>query len=134
MEISKRTGRLRRVTLDSNVLVTIRATDGRIVLTMWGAQRLHQAVAFPRLRVVIPKEIASFIAAGRSIYAKHVLQVDLQLRAGDEALVVDERDTLLAVGTAHLSPQEMLEVSRGIAVRNRHNINEIRTTPSVDRK
>ena len=121
VEISKRTGNLRRILQGSIVLATIRARDGRIVLTMAGAQRLHQLCPFPRLRVVVTDEVTPFISEGRSVFAKHVEKVDSQLRAGDEVLVVNEKDELLAVGKAHLSPQEMLDLSRGIAVKTRHS-------------
>ncbi len=96
VELSKSSGRIRHILYDSKMLATIRASDGRLVLTIWGAQRLHQILSFPKFRVVVHKEIASFIAEGRSVFAKHVLNVDLQLRAGDEVLIVDEKDKLLA--------------------------------------
>jgi uncharacterized protein with predicted RNA binding PUA domain len=115
------------VLLDSKVIATIRAHDGRIVLTMAGASRLHQAVPFPKLRVIVSQEVASFIKDGRSVFAKHVKEVDPQLRARDEVLVVDDKDTLLAVGMAYLSPQEMLDLSRGVAVKTRHSIKKRKT-------
>ncbi len=127
MEVSKRTGRLRRVTLASQVLATIRATDGRIVLTILGAKRLHAAVKYPRLRATVHQEIAHFIAEGRTLFAKHVEDVDPQLRAGDEVLIVNNKDELLAVGVAQLSPQEMLELTRGVAVKTRHSIDKRKT-------
>jgi uncharacterized protein with predicted RNA binding PUA domain len=55
------------------------------------------------------------------VFAKHVKIVDSQLRAGDELLVVDEQDRLLAVGKANLSPNEMLALTRGVAVKTRHS-------------
>lgn len=127
LEISKRSGQIRRVLLESKVLATIRAHDGRIVLTMTGAMRLHQAAPYPKLRVIVSQEIAPFIKEGRSVFAKHIKEVDPDLRAGDEVLVVDDKDTLLAVGMAQLSPQEMLELSRGVAVKTRHSIKKRKT-------
>ncbi len=88
---------------------------------MEGGKRLHKAIPPPRLRVVILKEVAQFVVEGRSVFAKHVLQVDPRLRARDEVLVVDETDKLLAVGNANLCPREMLDLSRGVAVRSRHH-------------
>ncbi len=122
IEVSKRSGRVRRISDRSKVLATIRANDGRLVLTIWGATRLHKAAPFPQLRVIVNHEVSSFIAEGRSVFAKHVLDVDPSLRAGDEVLVVDENDNLLAVGMAHLSPREMLDLTRGVAVKTRHSI------------
>ena len=124
IEFSKRSGQIRRISLHSQVLATLRASDGRIVLTFWGAQRLHRLIPAPRLRVVISQEFSSFINAGKSVFAKHVLQVDPQLRSGDEALIVDDHDTLLAVGKAHLSPREMLDLTHGVAVKTRHHFNQ----------
>jgi predicted RNA-binding protein (TIGR00451 family) len=121
-EISKRTGRIRRVSFHGVILATIRANDGRIVLTLEGGRRLQKATISPRLRVIVQKEVAQFVAEGRSVFAKYVLKVDHRLRAGDEVLVVDESDRLLAVGSAHLCPREMLDLSRGVAVRSRHHI------------
>jgi predicted RNA-binding protein (TIGR00451 family) len=69
-------------------------------------------------------EAAPLVAEGRSVFAKHVTQVDLRLRAGDEVLVVDEADSLLAVGKAFLCPEEMLDLTRGVAVRTRHSIKQ----------
>jgi uncharacterized protein with predicted RNA binding PUA domain len=68
------------------------------------------------------KDVVSEIAKGRSVFARHVTEVDPRLRAGDEVLVVDEGDSLLAVGKAFLCPQEMLDLTRGVAVRIRHSI------------
>ncbi len=120
MKFSRQTGRIRYVSYKGKLLAVIRARDGRIVLTFWGAKRLHQASEPPRYRVMIPNEISSFITKGRSVFAKHVIQVDPQLRARDEALIVDQDDTLLAVGKAYLCPQEMMDLTRGTAVRVRH--------------
>jgi uncharacterized protein with predicted RNA binding PUA domain len=118
---------MRRVQLNSIILATIRAHDGMIVLTIEGGQRLHQSLPFPKRRVVVQNAVAPFIAKGRSVFAKHVTLVDSDLRAGDEALVVDNKDSLLAVGKANLSPQEMLDLSRGVAVKVRHAIKKRKT-------
>jgi len=122
IEFSPSTGRIRRITYEGRLLATLRPSDGRFALTIWGARRLHQAVQPPRFRVVVPKDVAAFIARGRSVFAKHVLHVDPLLRAGDEVLVVDEDDRLVAVGMTPLSPQEILDLTRGVAVKVRHGI------------
>jgi predicted RNA-binding protein (TIGR00451 family) len=71
---------------------------------------------------MVQNEISPFITKGRSVFAKHVIQVDPKLRARDEALIVNQDDKLLAVGKTYLCPQEMLELTRGTAVRVRHTI------------
>jgi uncharacterized protein with predicted RNA binding PUA domain len=70
----------------------------------------------PRQRVVASEDAAPFVAKGGNLFAKHVLSVDSEIRAGEEVLVVDGQDRLLATGTAVLAPEEMLQIKRGIAV------------------
>lgn len=125
---SRQTRRIRYISYKGKLLAVIRARDGRIVLTFWGASRLHQASQPPRYRVMIPSDISPFIRKGRSVFAKHVIQVDPQLRARDEALIVDQDDTLIAVGKAYLCPQEMIDLTRGTAVRVRHTRESAGTT------
>jgi len=59
------------------------------------------------------------VAEGRNVFAKHVVEADPEIRSGDEVIVVDERDILVAVGKAVLSGEEMVAFSRGIAVKTR---------------
>jgi predicted RNA-binding protein (TIGR00451 family) len=120
LKFSRQTGRIRYISYKGKLLAVIRARDGRIVLTFWGAKRLHQATQPPRYRVMISNEVSPFITKGRSVFAKHVIHVDPQLRARDEALIVEQDDTLIAVGKAYLCPQEMIDLTRGTAVRVRH--------------
>ncbi|MCX6672590.1 MAG: pseudouridine synthase, partial [Methanothrix sp.] len=70
----------------------------------------------PHLRVVASDDAAPFVAKGGNLFAKHVLGVDEEIRAGEEVLIVDAQDQLLATGTAVLAPEEMLQIKRGIAV------------------
>jgi conserved protein with predicted RNA binding PUA domain len=110
------TGRVRNVLLGTERLATIRAQDGRLVLGIAGARRLHAALATPAYRVVVLDEVEEFVAAGKNAMAKHVLGADPQIRAGDEVLVVASDDRLVATGTAVLSGPEMTACMYGVAV------------------
>ena len=79
-------------------------------------------VNHPELRVVVMKEVGKFIAEGKNVFAKHVVDVDPEIRANDEVLVVDEDDNLLATGKAVLCAKEMLEFKKGVAVSVRQSI------------
>lgn len=113
------TGRLRYLYAGKERLATVRAGDGMLTLSMLGAERLHSALPAPRLRVVVSDEAAPFIARGGNVFARHVVAVDPEVRAGEELLVVDGQDRLLATGRAALSPEEMLQIRRGAAVQTR---------------
>jgi uncharacterized protein with predicted RNA binding PUA domain len=110
------TGRIRNVLLDGERLATIRAQDGRLVLGIPGARRLHAVLAPPAYRAVLLEEVEEFVAAGKNAMARHVVDADPQIRAGDEVLVVVPGDRLVATGTAVLSGSEMTACMYGVAV------------------
>jgi len=119
---SPRTQRIREVYSGRKLLAVVRMNDGHILLSIKGAQILKSKLAWPALRVVVMNDVAPFIAQGRSVYAKHVITLDKKLRAGHDVLVVDENDRLIALGRLTLSPKEIFEFSRGIAVRIRKSL------------
>lgn len=124
VERSERTGRIRHVYVGGEMVATIRASDGFLVPTLEGAKLLLSALPPPRARVVAHPEAVPFVARGRSLFAKHVLNADDEIRAGDEVVVVDRDDRLVAVGRAVLSGWEMEKFERGVAVRTRRGIAE----------
>lgn len=109
-------GRMRQVWLGDRPLCTIRASDGFIVLNRSGAELLHGALKPPRLRVVVSSDAAPFVARGKTVFAKHVVEADPEIRPAEEVLVVDPMDRLLASGRALLSGEEMMAFKVGKAV------------------
>ena len=113
------TRRLRYLYAGAERIATVRANDGLMTLSMLGARRLHTLFASPRLRVTVSEDAAPFVVKGGNVFAKHVLSVDPRIRAGEEVLVVDVQDNLLATGKAILAPEEMQQIKRGTAVETR---------------
>ena len=120
--LSPTTGKVRQIKDKGVRIATLKADTGLFTLSIEGAKRLHNAFPYPKLRVVVLKDVAEFIAEGRSVFAKHVVDVDPNIRANDEVIVVDEDDNLLATGRAVLSAKEMIEFERGVAVAVRQGI------------
>jgi uncharacterized protein with predicted RNA binding PUA domain len=94
-------------------------TDGRFTLGIEGGRRLHAALAPPVARVVVGDDSEPFVRDGKNAFAKFVVEVDPDLRPGDEALVVHEEGTLLGVGRAELPASGMLDFETGMAVKVR---------------
>ncbi|MDD1653860.1 MAG: pseudouridine synthase [Methanomicrobiales archaeon] len=117
-----RTGRLRQVLFRGERLATLRAQDGRFTLSFAGALRLQAILPAPAARVTVATDVASFPSAGKNVFAKHVVAADPAIHAGDEVLVVDDGDRLLATGTAVLSGTEMLAFNYGGAVSVRQGV------------
>lgn len=117
--ILSRTGRVRQISFCGKRLVTVRAKDGRFTLGIDGALRLLPVLRPPAYRVVVSDDVAGFIRQGKNTFAKHVTAADPAIRAGDEVMVVDGEDQLLATGSAVLSGGEMLLFNYGVAVKVR---------------
>ena len=119
---SRRTGRIRHIYLGGRLLATLRPKDGMFSLTLAGAKRLLSGVDPPRLWVRVSNDVASFVADGKSVFAKHVVAADSEIRPEEEVTVLDEDGKLLAVGRAVLTGKEMLAFKRGVAVKVRRGI------------
>ncbi|MFB0499809.1 MAG: PUA domain-containing protein [Candidatus Hadarchaeaceae archaeon] len=126
VQVLKSRGRIRQVISADEPLCSIRASDGFIVLNRKGAELVHRALKPPRLRVVVSDDAAPFVAQGKTVFAKHIVAADPEIRPAEEVLVVDSRDRLLASGKTLLTGEEMIafkagkavEVRRGFGVEN----------------
>ncbi len=116
---SKRTGRIRRIYLDGRILATLRPRDGLFSLTVAGAKRLWECIQPKRLWVKVKDEAAPFVAKGRSVFAKHVVDADEEIRPREEVVIISTKNEVLAVGKAVLSGKEMKAFKSGVAVRVR---------------
>jgi predicted RNA-binding protein (TIGR00451 family) len=123
INFSKRTRRIRHVFLDEELLATLRPTDGIFSLTIHGAKRLAKIKPL-RYFVKVSDDVASFIAEGKSVFAKHIVDVDGEIRPGEEVVVLNEKGEIVAVGKAVLSGKEMRVFKRGVAVRVRKGVGE----------
>jgi uncharacterized protein with predicted RNA binding PUA domain len=116
------TGRVRQILLEGNRIATVRAQDGMLTLGIAGAMRLHKFLKFPGNRVVVNSDSAPFVVKGKNAFAKHVVGSDPDIRAGEEVMVVDEKDNFLATGKAVLCAHEMTAFKKGMAVEVRSGI------------
>jgi predicted RNA-binding protein (TIGR00451 family) len=121
---SKNTGRIRHIYLKKELLATLRPTTGLFVLTLAGAKRLIHEIEPLRYWVKIQDEAEAFVVKGRSAFAKHVVDADLEIRPRDEVIVINKKNEVLAVGRALLSGHEMNKFNRGVAVQVRKGVAE----------
>ena len=91
-------------------------TDGRLSIGIEGGRRLLAATDPPTYRVVVGEESEPFVRDGKNAFAKFVVDVDPDVRPGDEVLVVTDEDDLLGVGRAELSARGMGDFGSGMAV------------------
>jgi 7-cyano-7-deazaguanine tRNA-ribosyltransferase len=119
---SKKTEKIRNVISDGKHILSMRASDGLFTLKMEGAKRLHKGFSSPKLRVVVEDDSVEFNREGKNVFAKFVLDCDEEIRPGDEVLIVDKNDELVAVGRTLMNKEEMLAFNIGIAVKVREGL------------
>ena len=129
---SRRTGRMRHIYLNGKLLATLRPTDGMFSLTIEGAERLVKGVKPLRLCVKVQKGVEPFIAQGKSVFAKHVADADLEIRPQEEVVIIGEKNRVLAVGRAVLTGREMKAFKHGVAVKVRRGaLEEVKNLKAV---
>lgn len=119
IERSKNTGRIRLIRLDGSLLASLRPNDGLFTLTIAGAERLASKVKIGDSVVTVSDDVAEYVAQGRNVMARHVVEAGGGVRPGDEIIVVDSKKKVIAVGRALLNREEMLAFGVGVAVRTR---------------
>jgi predicted RNA-binding protein (TIGR00451 family) len=122
--LSRNTGRIRHIYLDNVLLATLRPTDGMFSLTLAGAKRLMRGVKPSRLLVKVQKDVEPFIANGKSVFAKHVVNADDEVRPQEEVIIIGENNRVLAVGKAVLTGKEIKAFKHGVAVKVRRGASE----------
>lgn len=114
--LMSRTNRIRQVSSNGTRIATVRARDGLLTLSMKGALSLHDFLELPGYRVTVHADAVPFVLKGKTLFAKHVIDVDPSIRAMDEVLLVDLENNLLVTGQALLCAAEMKDFNRGAAV------------------
>jgi predicted RNA-binding protein (TIGR00451 family) len=116
---SRKTGKVKAIYYNNELLATLKPSDGYLALSLDGGRRLCAEIRPPRYRVIVQEEVAEFIRGGRNLFAKHVVEADPQIRPGEEILITDSKDNILAVGRAVLAGFEMKRFKIGLAARVR---------------
>ncbi|MDW8061813.1 MAG: tRNA guanosine(15) transglycosylase TgtA [Nitrososphaerota archaeon] len=121
VEKSRRTGRIRRVWLEGELLATVRPRDGFLLLQLPAAMKLTYAIPGRRykVRLISSYSVEERVAMGGDVLGWHILEADPLIVPGEVTVILNNKGRVLAVGEALLSGIEMSEIRRGIAVRVR---------------
>ncbi len=103
--------------LDGTQLCSYIGSSGTVSLTLEGARRLQDIERY-WVRLEAPR------AKGGSVFAVGVSKADPRVRPGDEVIVINESDEVVAVGKSEMSGREMCEFGRGRAVSVRHKLED----------
>ncbi len=118
---SPSTGRIRYIYDElGNLIASLRSYDGLLALALEGGRRLLKIFPYPKLRVVVTDIAKSYVLSGKDVLSRFVANADKHIRPGQEIIVVDKFDSLLAVGKSVLAGYEMKYFKSGVAVKVRH--------------
>lgn len=120
-EYSARTGRIKCVFIENNLVATFR-TDGGIALTIFGATALVKGSFFKENCVIPCEEAIPFVSEGRSLFCKHVEWCGSNIKIGSEVALIDKNNRVIATGKALFGSKTMNMYSRGVAVKVREGI------------
>ena len=121
---SKRTGKIKYIYFNGTLLATLNPSTGLFTLTIEGAKRVLAAMQPKRLWVQISDEAVPFVERGSDVFVKHIINLDEEIRPGEEVIVIDGKGEVIAVGRAILSGIEMKVFKRGVAVKVRRGRSE----------
>jgi len=124
VERSKNTNKIRYIYYNKNLLLTLRPTNGLLTLSLFSANKIIKKIPAPRLRTVVLTEISDFIKKGRNVFCKHVIDIDPELRPLDEAIIVNQKDELLAIGRLKISVDYIKSFKYGVAILVRKGIDK----------
>ena len=121
LKFSKKTGRLKNIMIYDKLFATMRV-DGGLALTLEGGQILNRSPEFRQNTVKITEDASKYVALGKSVFAKHIVECGSRIKPGSEVVVLDSNNHVLAVGKAILSSKMMSAFSSGVAVKIRDSI------------
>ncbi len=117
-----KTGMIRSVRLDGEVIGTVRRRDGLFVPNIRGGEAIVKGTEHPRNRIVVKEEAVPFVSKGRTLFTKFAEEWDPDLRAKQEVVLVDPDGNVIATGTSLLSAREIPEFPSHPLVRPRHHL------------
>jgi len=124
IQLSPRTGRIRYINLNGERLATLRPTDSLLSLSIKAALFIAENIPESKCFVTVKNYVAQYIAKGGDVFSVHVVEVDEEIGAKDEVIVIDENRKVLAVGRTLLSSTEIRAFKTGVAVKVRHGNRE----------
>ncbi len=118
-EFSKNTGKMKHVYYKDKILLNLRPTNGFFTLSLFSADKIIKNIPPPKLRAIVMNEISEFIRIGRNVFCKHVIEIDDNLRASDEIIVVNQENEILAIGKLMIPVPYVRSFKTGVAIKVR---------------
>ncbi|MHA1519056.1 MAG: PUA domain-containing protein [Promethearchaeota archaeon] len=120
---SRLTKKIKFIYFNNVIFASYKPQLGKFSLGLEAAEKIVSNISSPQQRVIVSNDVQDFIKDGRSVFAKHVVSLDSTLHIGDDVIVVNEDDELLAVGKLSLPPRYIMQKMDGSCVKVRKGVN-----------
>jgi len=117
---SKKTGRIREVYHNKQLLCTLRI-DGGLAVTPYFAQILMKSKKFRQNCIEIDEDSKPFVQDGKSVFCKHVVKAGKNIMIGADVPILYQ-DKIIAVGRAIVNSEMMMALKRGVAIKVRDSL------------
>ena len=120
VERSKGTKRIRYIYRDNERICSFRVRDGFLVPSILGGKILHENNF--GCKVTVNEDADPFVRDGKTVFSKHVVDIDENISAKDEVIIVNQKGEFLGIGTAKIPGKLIQEMNSGVAVNTRKGI------------
>ncbi len=120
IEKSKGTNRIRYIYRDNERICSFRVRDGYLIPSILGGEILHKNNF--SLKITVNDDADPFVRDGKTVFSKHVLDLDEGISAKDEVIIINQKGEFLGIGTAKISGKLIKEMKSGVAVATRKGI------------
>jgi 7-cyano-7-deazaguanine tRNA-ribosyltransferase len=120
VERSKGTRRIRYIYRNNERICSFRVRDGFLIPSLIGGEILHKNNY--GYKVTVNEDAEPFVRDGKTVFSKHVLDLDEDISAKDEVIIINQEGEFLGIGTAKISGKLIREMKSGVAVATRKGI------------
>ncbi len=118
--ISRKTKRIKSISINNKLSFSIRPTDGRFLPTVYGIKSINYCkISF---KIIIHNEAIPFLKKGKSIFNKYIIKADEAISPGSEIMIFNMEKELLGVGIALQPGYGMIELNSGIGAKVKNTI------------
>ena len=120
IERSKGTKRIRYIYNNNERICSFRVRDGYLIPSILGGKILHKNNF--GYTVTVNEDSDPFVRDGKTVFSKHVIDIDENISAKDEVIIVNRKGDFLGIGTAKVSGKLIKEMKSGVAIVTRKGI------------
>jgi len=120
IERSRGTNRIRYIYRNNERICSFRVRDGYLIPSILGGEILHKNNFGPK--VIVNEDAEPFVRDGKTVFSKHVVDVDDDISAKDEVIITNQKGKFLGIGTAKIPGKLIKEMNSGVAVATRKGI------------